>query len=169
MRHRKMLAPIHTIKHYVHKTNTFVATGAIDSQDVVHAVVAPATSNAEDVVEGSIVKAVYFERWIVNSGATDTFNTFTVMIEKMPGNGTPITAAQMLNLGSYSNKKNILYTTQGVLASGVDGAQSVPVIRAWVLIPKGKQRMGLDDEIVITVHSVGSTQICGITTYKEYT
>ncbi len=164
-----MLAPIHTIKHYVHKTNTFVATGAIDSQDVVHAVVAPATGAAEDVSEGSIVKAVYIERWILNSGATDTFNTFTLMVEKMPGNGTPITAAQMLNLGAYPNKKNILYTTQGALGASVDGAQGVPVIRAWVLIPKGKQRMGLDDEIVVTLHSVGSSQICGITTYKEYT
>ncbi len=164
-----MLAPIHSIKHYVHQTNDFVSSGSILSQDVVHAVVAPATGNAEDVTEGAIVKAVYLERWILNSGATDTFCTFTLMVEKMPGNGTPITAAQMLNLGAYPNKKNILYTTQGALASAVDGAQGVPVIRNWVLIPKGKQRMGLDDEIVVTIHALGSVQICGITTYKEYT
>ncbi len=168
MRHRRMASPIMSVKHYVHQTNEFVATGALSSQRVVHAVVAPATGTAADVSEGSVVKAVYLERWILNSGATDTFCTFTLVVEKMPGNGTPITTTNMTNLGAYQNKKNILYTTQGALASAIDGAQGVPVIRNWVLIPKGKQRMGLDDEIVVTIHAIGSVQICGISTYKEY-
>ncbi len=168
VRHRRMLSPIQTVKHYVHRPNTFVATGAILVDLVAESVVAPATANAFSVSEGSVLKAIYIERWLNNSGATDSFLQFTLIVEKLPGNTPVMTTGQAQNLGAYPNKKNILYTTQGVLAAGVDGAQSIPATRNWILIPKGKQRMGLDDRIAVNVFAVGSLQVCGITIYKEY-
>ncbi len=78
-----------------------------------------------------------------------------------------MTYAQSLNLGAYPNKKNILYTTQGVI--GGRDTQAIPVMRQWLLIPKGKQRMGLADKVEVTIASTGTAmQRCGIFTFKEY-
>ncbi len=169
MRHRRMVAPINSVKHYVHQPILSIASGVLASIDVVRSVVAPATSTASQVKEGSNVKAVHLEMWINNQQSTGDDASFTLIVEKAPGNTVDMTVTQSLNLGSYPNKKNVLYVSQGVLAAAVDGAQSVPVIRDWALIPKGKQRMGLDDAIRLHVSAVGALKICGIFTYKEYT
>ncbi len=168
MIHRRMVAPINSIKHFVARTNSVVATGAIQILNIVAGVVAPATSTAFDVIQGAVVKAVYVELWIFGNENAGTTTQFVVTFEKRVADSTAMTNAQALNLGSYPNKKNILYTTQGVVGSFKDGQSSVPVIRAWIKIPKGKQRMGLDDKIVLNVAAVGALRICGIFIYKEY-
>ncbi len=169
MRHRKMLAPINTVKHYVHFTNAILASGGIDGLEIVNAVVAPATSNAEDVREGAIIKAVYIEMWLTNDGGTGTDNQFNVALEKIPTSGIAMTYAQSVNLGAYPNKKNVLFTSQGVQGASVDGIDGIPVLRSWILIPKGKQRFGLGDRLVLNISSTGfSLRRCGMSTYKEY-
>ncbi len=162
-----MVAPINSIKHYVHLANAAIASGAVTSFSVAESVVAPAAAGAEEVREGSNVKAVHIEVWLRGNGAAQADTQFILIVEKLPGNTPVMTQAQTLNLGAYPNKKNILYTTQGVI-SGND-TQSIPVIRDWVLIPKGKQRMGLNDRIQVTIGTVGEAlQRCGLNTYKEY-
>ncbi len=168
MRHKRMLAPINTVKHYVAKTNTAVVSGGLVSEFISDAVVAPATANAFSVREGAIIKAVHVEVWIIGDEATDTTSQFVFVIEKAPGNTTAITVTNMLNLGAYANKKNILYTSQGVLGAGIDGSGSIPVFRGWVMIPKGKQRQGLDDSLRWHLTAVGSLRVCGLVTYKEF-
>ncbi len=166
---RRMLAPINSVKHYVQLSNTAIASGAKQSQDVVHAVVAPATGTTADVKEGSIVKAIFFERWVLGDDVTGNSGQFTLAIEKLPGGGTPMTVTNLLNLGAYNNKKNILYTTQALIGSSIDGSPGIPMIRGWIKIPKGKQRMGKDDKIILHVNAVGKLRVCGFSTYKEYT
>ncbi len=167
MRHRKMVAPIVSVKHYVARSNTTVATSAILSVAIVDSVAAPNALGLQ-VREGSVVKAIHFELWVGGNEAAGTTSQFTVMIEKMPAQATQMTFTQSQNLNTYPNKKNILYTTQGQLTSQNDGGQSIPVIRGWVLIPKGKQRMGLGDQVFFHVAAVGSIRVCGETIYKEY-
>ncbi len=169
MRHRKLVAPINSIKHYVPKTNTGVASGGLVSEFIADAVVAPATASPFSVREGSIIKAVHVEVWIIGDEATDTTSQFVFVVEKAPGNTTAITVTNLLNLGSYPNKKNVLYTSQGVLGAGIDGNGAIPVFRGWILIPKGKQRMGLDDSLRWHLTGVGSLRVCGLVTYKEFT
>ncbi len=165
-----MVAPVTSIKHYVHRANTSVASGAIHTEVVVDAVVAPATTNAFDVVQGSLVKAIHVEYWLVNQGASSNITQFVFIVEKVPANQASVTAAQILGLGSYPNKKNVLFSSQGNMTPSVDGQASLPVIRNWLLIPKGKQRMGLADRIVVSMAPVGQIiGFCGISTYKEYT
>ncbi len=167
---RRMQAPINSIKHYVHRTNTAVASGALQTNVVAESVVAPATANAFSVKEASILKAVFIEVWLQNGLATGSTTQFILIVEKLPGNSVGMTAAQALNLGAYPNKKNILYVTQGNLTAQGVGGNSVSIIRNWVMIPKGKQRMGLDDQILVHIAPVGQTiNVCGIFTYKEYT
>ncbi len=164
-----MVAPINSNKHYVHRTNTAVASAAVSAHTVVDSVVAPVAASAESVEEGSVVKAVHLEYWLSNIGATGTNTQFIVIFEKVPSGQNSVTVAQSANLGAYPNKKNIFFTSQGVLGTQVDGSNSVPIIRDWALIPKGKQRMGLGDELVFSLVPTGTAiNFCGLTTYKEY-
>ncbi len=164
-----MVAPINSIKHYVHKSNSQIASGANTVITVVSAVVAPATGTAAEVIQGSIIKAVHCEIWVLPDGATDVTDQFNLAIYKAPIGIGAMSVTDMLNMGSYQNKKNILYSSQGVLGPSLDGQGGVPVIRGWVLIPKGKQRFGLEDQFLVTVGSTGTTmRVCGLFTFKEY-
>ncbi len=166
MRHRRMVAPINSIKHYVHRINNTIANGAIAVQNVVNAV-AETRVNAEDVLQGSIIKAVYIEEWLHSNLIDGASNQVIFIIEKIPSGGVNMTAAQALNLGAYPNKKNILFASQGNL--GDNTTNTVPFHRGWILMPKGKQRFGIGDRLVIDVAPVGGTvDQCGVHTYKEY-
>ncbi len=170
MRHRRMLAPINTIKHFVPRTATNTAAGAIAALVVIDAVVAPASSNTFDVNEGAIIKAVWIEFWIANTEASGAGNTqATAIVEKVPSNQASVTASQIVNLQAYPNKKNILFTFQGVITPSAAGAGSMSVLRQWLLIPKGKQRFGLGDRLVLSFHPViDAVTSCGMFIYKEY-
>ncbi len=160
-----MVAPINSIKHYVNIENNQIATGAIIATDVVDAVAT--TSAAGDVVEGSIVKAIFFEHWIKSFAAAGEDVKFQYVIEKVPANQASVTFAQMNTLDSYPNKKNVLFYSQGVI--GDLTTNSIPVVRQWFLIPKGKQRMGFGDKITSTLSATSAViQNCGFSTYKEY-
>ncbi len=166
---RRMLAPINSVKHYVGQPNALIALGASLTLELVDVVAAPVSTQREKVSEGSLVKAMHFEYWLVGFGATGTSTQFVMTIEKAPSGVINPTFADMLNLGGYDNKKNILYTTQGLVGANTDGSPIIPVIRDWLKIPKGKQRMGVKDRMLITFATVDQPlRICGITTYKEY-
>ncbi len=165
-----MLAPINTNKHYFHRTNISVGTGTVIAIEIVDAVTAPAVATAGEVRQGAVIKAIMVEFWLWGAGATGVDTQFNFIIEKVSSGQASVTAAQIVNLGAYPNKKNVFFYSQGVIGAGVDGAQAIPVHRAWMLIPKGKQRMGLGDKIVVSMEPIGSSiQLCGFATYKEYT
>ncbi len=165
-----MVAPINSIKHYVQDNLRGITTGAISNVVLVSAVtVASAGGNSFDVEEGAIVKAIHMDFWVGNNGGTGTFGQWNSILEKVPSGQNAATAAQMLNLGSYSNKKNILYSFQGDISAGIDGAPTIPHIRGWFLIPKGKQRFGLGDRLILSETPTGQDcTVCGMATYKEY-
>jgi len=164
-----MVAPITSLKHYVQHSQANVLGGTIVVQDVVDAVAAPASATTSEVKQGSLVKAIYFERWMAADVSAGVFVQFVLTVEKLPSSVTEMTFTQSNNLSSYTNKKNILYTTQGILNASINGSQAVPVIRQYILIPKGKQRMGLGDRIVVNIAVLQTMAVCGIETYKEYT
>jgi len=141
-----MRAPINSIKHYVQRTNISISSGAGNSEIVVAAV--PNTSlptATKDVVEGAIVRAIYLEYWIKGLGASDAVTQFNFAVFKNPGGSNDMSVADSVNLMGYDNKKNVFFASQGVLG-GVGGGQAIPVIRQWIKIPSGKQRLGLKDE-----------------------
>ncbi len=165
---RKTLATINSRKHFVPRVVTLVASGAISNVPIVTSVVAASVDLVNEVIEGSVVKAVWVELWAISNAAANVVS-FTITLEKVPAGATSMTAAQSVGLGTYPNKKNILYTTQGILSSNTPGAQAVPIIRQWFAIPKGKQRMGLGDEIMLNILAVSEAMnTCGMFIYKEY-
>ncbi len=162
-----MRAPIHSIKHYVSNTNVSISSGALRANIIVDAVAVGATSNTFDITEGSLIKAVFIEQWIKSSATANTSVQFTAILEKVPAGQDSVVVAELATLQAYDNKKNVLWTGQGVI--GDTATQGVPIVRQWFKIPKGKQRFGLGDRLVFSVEAVGDAmRNCGINIYKEY-
>lgn len=159
-----MLAPIHTIKHYVQTASTGVASGATVGVTLVQSIAKGATrATTADVEEGAVVKAVYVEYWVKADNPNFTVNS--CLCKRPVGVAAP-TFTEMSNISTYTNKKNILEFHQGLAPSG---DQVMALYRGWYKIPKGKQRMGLGDKIHISIAFTGSAgDICGFATFKEY-
>ncbi len=104
-RHRRMLAPIQSIKHYVQFATATVLAGTAVERELVEAVSVAAVGAATDEVEeGSLVKAVFFELWISANGSSGQTTQFNLIIEKVPAGQASATFTQILNLGAYPNK-----------------------------------------------------------------
>ncbi len=160
-----MRPPIHSKKHYRQMSLTTVITGTRNVEDLIHAVETPTAVN--QVVEGAVVKAIYVELWMESSSA-DGFQIVTLLKDTQDNIGP--TFAEMSALGDYNNKKNILFTHQG-LSSNDGVGNPMLVMRGWYKIPKSKQRFGLGDKINLSISNPSSNTntYCGFATYKEYT
>ncbi len=162
-----MRPPIHSQKHYVQMTRSSVATVALNSEDLALSVAVANKNTVDEVVEGCIIKAVFVELWLLDAGND---GSFVVTLAKYPSGLGALTFAGSNALGTYANKKNLLYVSQGLTPN--DGiAQPVPIIRQWFKIPKTKQRFGLGDKLRLTITSNSLQEVfyCGFATYKEYT
>ncbi len=158
---------IQSVKKYIQISLATVLSGATRNDVLVNAVdVGAIAGNNQDVITGSIIKAVFVELWI--RGSETSPGSVLVSLLKQPGDGSLPTFADMTNLTDYNNKKNVLYHTQG-LTNDTD-ADAIPFVRQWFKIPKGKQRMGLNDKIVLNTSAQAlDCVICGFATYKSYT
>ncbi len=156
---------IHSTKHYVQQSRSEVGTVAIAVIDIAKSVESTVANAVDEVPEGTSIRAVFVEMWLLDS-AND--GSFIVSLEKRPGGipGMSFTASNAL--GTYNNKRNLLYVTQGLSPNNGVG-NPVPIIRQWFKIPKGKQRMGLEEKLVlnITNNGLNDLEFCGFFTYKE--
>ncbi len=165
---RRMVAPINTVKHYINTENAVTAAAARRGINIADAVVAPATASTDQVKEGSIIKAIFLEYWFKSNADAGQDTKFQFALEKVPAGQAGLTFTQMNNLQAYDNKKNILFFSQGVV--GDLTTQAIPMVRQWFKIPKGKQRMGLGDRLLVAISTTGfGCNNCGFSTYKEYT
>ncbi len=165
---RRMIPPINTVKHYVQRSNVTIADGTTSVTSIVDAVIPPATGATHEVREGSVVKAIYLEVWYMGAGATGVDTQFILVFSKAPSGLAAFSFSDTLNLQAADNKKNIFFTSQGVI--GGSDTQAIPVHRGWIKIPKGKQRMGLGDRLLLNTSTIGAAmQLCAIFIYKEYT
>jgi len=159
-------AMVHSTKHYAQMTFTPVTAASTVVFTVADAVNRVSANTSVEVAEGSTIKAVYCEVWAVHS-AVDGF--FTAAIAKLPGGVGNILQADLVDLFAYDNKKNILFTSQGL--SPQESTQGpLPIYRGWIKIPKSKQRFGLGDRFQFALSNRGTdtTNMCGIFIYKEY-
>ncbi len=162
-----MKAPIHSSKHYVQMSRFTVATVARVNQDLVIASKIQDINAVDEVVEGALVKAVYVELWLLNS-SNDGSDIVTLTKTTAGSIGPSFTECNAL--GTYDEKKNILFTHQG-LSSNNGVGNPIPIMRGWYKIPKSKQRFGLGDRLVLTIANNGPSTLeaCGFALYKEYT
>ncbi len=157
---------IHSVKHYVQFPIDQISTGARQIITLATAVESTLANLSTEVPEGTLVKAVYVELWLDNQS---NLGESIVILEKTVAGQTPASFSNMGNLFAYENKKNILFTHQGLTSNDV-GGNPVNIMRAWFKIPKGKQRMGLGDSIEIVIANVSANNLnrCGFAIYKEY-
>ncbi len=160
-----MKPPIVSRKHIVQHTITQVTTATVTSLEEVRGVHVQDVNLAQEVIEGSVIKAVYIELWLLG-----TFNegSYVLCVEKSESGNPNPTFTEMTTLDSYENKKNILFTSQGLI--GEDNTNPTPVLRQWLKIPKGKQRFGYQDKFKINIAAIGpeDVQFCGLTIFKSY-
>ncbi len=155
---------VHTEKHIVQSPQFNVTASSLTQVIIAEGVAVVNKDFVSEVEEGSTISAIYCEYWESGGGSGLGFGIST--IEKLPGGLPTQTFTQSLNLNSYPNKKNIFYTFEGLIPE--ISANPIPIIRKWLKIPKGKQRMGLGDKIAINFTSDGSVKvICGFSLYKE--
>ncbi len=138
---------------------------ALQQIDICRSVESTVANLVDEVPEGSSVRAIFVEMWLLDT-AND--GSFIVSLEKKPGGFAGQSFANSNSLGTYANKRNLLYVTQGLSPNNGVG-NPVPIIRQWYKIPKGKQRMGLGEEWVlnITNNGLNDLEFCGFFTYKE--
>ncbi len=161
-----MRPPIQSEKHIVQVTPTTVAASAIGKILVLEAKqLADVTTAPADVRAGAIVKAVYLEFWATSDDATQSSLIWCVY--KKPTGAGNMTFAQLNALNAFDGKQNVLLTGQGLVAPNTQ--LPTPIFRGWVKIPKGKQRMGLGDQLNVNVAGIanGGT-FCGLAIYKAY-
>ncbi len=161
-----MVRPVvHSIKHYVQLSIATVVGGTVVTDVLVSAVAVDDVNTVDEVIEGSIVKAVYVEYWI-RAGELAA-GSGQMIIYKSEGDTTSPNSTDMAALGDWSNKKNILYTTMGLFND--QDADAIAAFKGWIKIPKGKQRFGLNDKLKISTFSPTiDLHRCGFATYKEY-
>ncbi len=157
---------VHSVKHYVQFPIDQIGTGTIQNITLVKAVESTVANAATEVEEGSIIKAVYVQLLLQNQS---NLGEFICALEKAPNNSAGMTFAQSASLFTYNNKKNIFYVSQGLTSNDGVGNPQV-TIRQWFKIPKGKQRFGLGDALVLSIANVSANNLdrCGFATYKEY-
>ncbi len=155
---------INTQKHIVQLSLFAVASGAISTQTIALAAQDPTETSATAIREGSKISAVYCEMWITSDDAAA--GTAIVTLERRPGGVGAMNTTDSAALDGYDNKKNILYTFMGLIGPNVQ--VPTPAIRAWFKIPKGKQRFGIGDRLMLNIHGQSNgVSACGFFIFKE--
>ncbi len=164
-----MRAPVVSRKHIVQHTQFVVTSATVTTFDDAHAVSIQNVNANFEVVEGSVIKAIYVEMWLTSNTGVEPAGSLVMIVEKAQSGASDPTITNMTTLDNYTNKKNVLYTTQGLVGSNT--ANPIPFLRQWIKIPKGKQRFGLQDKIRVSIAAIGSEDVngCGLVIYKSYT
>lgn len=162
-----MKAIITSRKHIVQRSLDLVQEQSRNNFTVVQ-VVEDQPNAPGEVVVGAVVKAVFLELWLLGESSQPC--TATWIIEKVQNSVVSATQTQMQALDTYPNKRNIFKMGQGII--GDSNANPIPVIREWIKIPKGKQRMAVGDALKFSVSCIGETdnglEYCGFALFKEY-
>ncbi len=157
---------INSVKHLVQRSIETVLASAIVTTFLIVAKNVVDVNTSTEVVEGSIIKAVYVEWWLRAGDLAG--GSYVFILYKGGSDMTAPTTTEMAALNDWDNKKNILFTSQALVND--QDADATPILRQWVKIPKGKQRFGLGDHLKISVFAQGAIDLhqCGVVIYKEY-
>ncbi len=156
---------IHTEKHIVQQSLAAVAGGALAEFVIALCLQTHVAATATHVREGATISAVYVEMWYNTDDAAN--GTCIATLEKRPSGLAVMTAAESAALDSYPNKKNILHTFMGIVP-GLTNTYPMALLKGWFKIPKGKQRFGIDDTLVLNIHGQSNGgNFCGFALYKE--
>ncbi len=124
-------------------------TGTLRNVTIAKAVNSPQSAAApEEVVHGSIIKAIYVVLDVCGLGGTGVLNNFDGFLIKSPG--ANIAPPSPIAVGTSNEKKFVIRQWHGMIMRNQDG--NAPLHwEGWIKIPKRYQRMGTDDTWIITL------------------
>ncbi len=155
---------VHTEKHINQFSLFTVASGAIVVLNIAKGEATPLATDPADVREGCTIASVFVELWITTDDATA--GSSIVTIEKRVSGLGSMAAGDSAALNVYDNKKNVFHTQMGLTPGNTQ--YPMATIKGWFKIPKGKQRFGLGDKLVINVHGQSNgLNGCGFVVFKE--
>ena len=150
-------------KHFVQQGIDEVLAGTIRNLTLVRSV-SGVPAGSSQVKEGAIISAIFIEMWF--QAGSQQIGSVTATLEKRIGSMAAMTFLDSATLDDYTNKKNIFYTTQGLTPDA--NGNPLPLLRQWFKIPKGKQRFGLEDSLILNMSAnVENLSICGVAIFKE--
>ncbi len=156
---------VHSRKHYVQNAVFSTASGAATNIAIANAVAVSAKDLPHEVEEGCHIKAVYLEYWTTSDDAVN--GTCVAIFYKIPAGAGDVSTTEIAALDTYDNKKNVFHTFQGITPNNVQFP--ISIFKGWYKVPKSKQRMGLGDQLRVTIFGQSDGLVsCGFNTYKEY-
>ncbi len=152
-------------KHEIRFSNLLEAGGVLKTVIIADAKNLPAVAADDDVVSGSVVKAIFFElNFNVEGNITATVDW--AIFKRKSGQGSAAFDPTIPNEATRSQ----VFLWGMEMPAGINNSAAIKRI-GTLLIPKGKQRMSEGDTWIFTYRYSASGNIadsCGHFIYKEY-
>lgn len=155
------LRPVNSVKNIVDSVNIGVAAGTTTTVVIANAVNDYAGATA-DVPIGSKVSSVYLFFQIQPQAAQGQVDAY---IAKFPSGISPLPAPGAT--GGSPLRKFVLHEEKGIPGTFNNGSPPL-TFRGVVKIPRGRQRFGEDDDLVIKVSCSTAYDFCMKAIYKFY-
>ncbi len=144
------LRPVNRIKHVV-DTSATVTAGTQLNTVIIDTVDAPVLANTDEVITGSKVHGIYLKVEVAsNEMDAGAIPNVYMVVFKNPGSNLTTPAAN--SVGSNDSKRYIIHQEM-ILINNLAGGNPRILFNGVIKIPKGYQRNGPDDALVVGVLS----------------
>ncbi len=148
-RRRRMAPVVNSMKNSLTITGSLAATP--DVKNIAKAVNSPSSASApEEVVHGSVIKAIWITLDACGLGGTGVANNLSAFLMKNPG--ASLTPPDPTSVGTSNEKKFVIKEWHAMIMDIRDGPNPVHW-EGWIKIPKRYHRMGTDDTWIISLRS----------------
>ncbi len=165
-RFRRSLAVVHRIKHIVDSSATLAAATTLPVT-LVKGVDAPVLANTPEVETGAKVHGIFLNVQVsANEASGGIPNIYMAVFKNPSGN---ISTIDPVGTGDDPNKKAIIH--QEMIMFAPTGTQGLPrtLFKGVIVIPRGMQRFGIDDELVVVLRAPSvNVKVCVQCIYKEF-
>ncbi len=144
------LVVIHRIKHIVDKSATITAT-AVLPEVLINTKDAPVLANTTEVETGAKVHGIFINVQIQANQSINAIPNIYMAIYKSPGGNIP--AIDPAQTGSNADKKQIIHQEMNFVETTSNTANPRTLFKGVVVIPRGMQRFGADDELIMSLKS----------------
>ncbi len=165
-RFRSSMRLVQRIKHVVDSSETATA-GTVIETILIKAVDAPVLANANEVITGSTVNAIYLRVEVApNETDAGAIPNFYIAIAKNPGGNLSIPNPN--GVGTNDNKRFVIHQEM-VMFNNLIGGNPRTVFNGVIVIPKGYRRFGPNDTLLMrSLSTAVNTANCLQCHYKEF-
>ncbi len=160
------LRPVNRIKHVVDTVQTLTAGTVLDLNQIL-AVDAPVLANTTEVVTGSKVHGIYLRVNIAgNESDPGALPSVYMAVWKNPGGN--LASIDPRNVGANDNKRFVIHQEMTMIQNAI-GGNPRDLFNGVIVIPKGMQRFGPNDKLILGVVSTAvNIAVCVQAHYKEF-